>query len=137
MGEMAERRALAPMGHYDFSQDTGQFTVKHPSGQVFARGRFRPVATWSSMSGSWYWAWANTGFDAYLVEEVKKVRDWGIEKRIEVFAEPRIPCDREAADRLFATALHLMGAHSSTVIALTPTSWIYSGLFDIEPVASS
>jgi hypothetical protein len=133
--ELAEKLLSWPGTEPRFSQDTQQFAVLDAAGRVRVRGRFQAVGTYSTETGSWLWAWANPSLDSALVEEVKKIRAWGREERLEPFGEPRTVCSLQVAERLFGVALHLMKAPAWCRSTISPTSVLYVALYDIETIA--
>lgn len=121
-----------PAGRFDFSQDTGKFTMRDASGAITVEARFVPVGTWSSNSNSWFWGWANESFDRALVEPLQKLRAYGGMRELETLSAPRVPCSMEEAEQIYAVALQVLEAHGWYRAQISPTSWIHTALFDIQ-----
>lgn len=121
-----------PAGRFDFSQDTGKFTMRDASGTITVEARFVPVGTWSSNTNSWFWSWANETVDRALVEPLQKLRAYGGMRELESLTAPRVPCTMDEAGQIYAVALQVLEAHGWYRAQISPTSWIHTALFDIQ-----
>ncbi|MCE9584451.1 MAG: hypothetical protein K8T20_18335 [Planctomycetes bacterium] len=136
--ELEDRQALLPPpeegGSWNGSQVTGEFALTDSQGRTSLTARMQFVGTWSSASGSWFWAWADETLDPAVCESVEEVRAFGHKQRVAALTSERMPCSEEDAVRLFAIALHIMKAEAPYRYAMSPTSTAYVALFDIKNV---
>jgi len=138
LAELERKQALLPppdpAGSWKGSQVTGEFELVDSEGKTLLTARMESVGTWSSASGSWFWAWGDESLDPAVCERIEEVRAFGHKQRVASLTSERMPCNEEDAVRLFAIALHIMKAEAPYRYAMSPTTTAYVGLFDVMRV---
>jgi hypothetical protein len=79
--EYCERFRIDDYGRWDYDQGSGLFTFSD-EGTVKVVCNFEFVGSFSSVSHSWMWAWANDSFDERFTLLSQKTKDFGMEHGI-------------------------------------------------------
>lgn len=62
--------------NWDFNQETGEF-VFSDKGSVKVIARFQIVGTFSTISQTWLWSWANSHLTDVVKKDMSKVKEFG------------------------------------------------------------
>jgi hypothetical protein len=121
-----------PAGQWHADQDSGTFTMTDSRGNVIVKARLQLVGTYSTMSQSWLWSWANRSIDFANRSALEEVRELGHKHGWRRLTDERVPCSEQEAIHLWAVAVHAMRAPAWYRIQLSPTSITYLALFELH-----
>ena len=121
-----------PADQWHADQDSGTFTMTNSSGSVVATARLQFVGTYSTISQSWLWSWANRSIDRVNRSMLEELREFGHRHGWGRLTNERVPCSEQEAIHLWAVAVHATGAPAWYRIQLSPTSITYLALFDLH-----
>ncbi|MFT3709048.1 MAG: hypothetical protein QM817_15480 [Archangium sp.] len=122
-----------PEGTWQGDSLTGEFLLLDGKGELTVRARMQFVGSFSTMSNSFLWGWANpTGSLEEREQLAQRLRVFGERHGFELLTQGRVPCDEALALKLFAVGVHVLRAEAWYRFPLAATSTGYLALFDVE-----
>ncbi|MGW7044158.1 DUF6882 domain-containing protein [Streptomyces avermitilis] len=134
--DMIEQLARAHMSwglgsadRWDLDQTTGIITWTFPDKTATAPAQI--LGSFSPVSGSWLWAWANKSILPDMSRDARIFRDWAEAHGHHALAQPKIEADEKAASTLVALAVRVTkaagyykgpGGNSAVIITFGPVT---------------
>lgn len=106
-----EQFGIGGYERWDMSQDTGQF-VSSNEGKVVVTADASIVGSYSFISRTWLWGWANNSILPRLTQNLAAVKQYGEEHGLPDLTEPKWEGDEQDGWAMAATALRLAGGEA-------------------------
>lgn len=104
-----DEHGFGSFDRWDLDQEEGILRFYDPENQVRIATPVVLLGTYSQVSGTWLWGWANESLREPLTKPLEAVRKFGEERRIEDLTERKTACDESEAWGLAAVAMQILG----------------------------
>ncbi|MGV3661897.1 MAG: DUF6882 domain-containing protein [Prosthecobacter sp.] len=104
-----EQHGFGSFDEWSLNQEEGILRFMDEAGQIRLETPVVIAGTYSSVSETWLWGWANTSLLPALTDPTLAIREHGTRHDIPDFTEPKISCDEAEAWAMAAVALKLIG----------------------------
>jgi hypothetical protein len=100
---------ISKQERFDFNEETGTLIFSN-DGEPALIAEVQFVGSYSSETGTWLWAWADSSIEPKLYEKLGRVYDFGEERNFPKLTDPEWEAERADGWQMAAIAAYLLKA---------------------------
>lgn len=93
-----------------------------------------PIGSYSKITSSWLWAWANPSIPDALKQKSEKIKELGRITGLEIFHKTVFPAEQEMTWEIIAMACHQIKSMGFCRPDTGSDDWLFVALDDVESV---
>jgi hypothetical protein len=114
---LSDRYGLGSHARWDVDQNTGVLTFSNKGiPEVVCDVDF--LGSFSGLTNTWLWGWANTSILEPLTKEVLRVKEYGEREELNDLVERKIECTEDEAWAFAAVALWILGGNGFVMMMI-------------------